>query len=105
VIVFNDESLRRTLRPTLLITIDPVFISRWTKIHRIRVPCNRSAESSLFPKLVGCIIATNAPPESSLVNSLNAGARHTSSSLRQEIRYDSDRYDSDRVPNSSEASA
>jgi len=64
VIVFNEESLRRTLRGHIsLIIIDPVFISLWTKIHRIRVPCNRSAESSLFPKLVGCIIATNAPRE------------------------------------------
>src|SRR5262249_49027138 len=62
VIVFNEESLRRTLR------------SYFSYYHRSRLhlsldkdspgaPCNRSAESSLFPKLVGCIIATNARPE------------------------------------------
>src|SRR5215467_10004764 len=44
VIVFNEESLRRTLRSYFSFTIDPVFTSLCIKIHRIRVPCNRSAE-------------------------------------------------------------
>jgi hypothetical protein len=42
-----------------LITIVPVFISRWIKTHPIRGPCNRSVESSHFLKSVGFTIGTN----------------------------------------------
>src|SRR5215467_8320018 len=72
-----------------LITIDTVFISLWTKVHRIRVPCNRSAGSALFPKLVGCIIATNAPPEN-LFRKFSERGRKTHEYPRSEIRYHSD---------------
>jgi Integrase core domain len=68
VIVFNEESLRRTLR------------SYFSYYHRSRLhlsldkdsraPCNRLAESSRFLKSVGCTIATSASPNKTVDSSM-----------------------------------
>jgi hypothetical protein len=53
-----------------LITIALAIISHWIKIHPIRAPCNRLAESSRFLKSVGCTIATSASPNKTVDSSL-----------------------------------
>ena len=48
---------------TSVITIAAAFISHWTRILLTHDRSSRLAESSRFPKLVGCTIDTNASPD------------------------------------------
>jgi hypothetical protein len=61
VIVFGEDSLRRTLHSYFSYYMVRGFISRWIKVQPIRGQCNRSAELRLL-KSAGCTIATSASP-------------------------------------------